>query len=338
MCTSFFDEPQVNIMKHIQVISLIVTGLAIAGTGWADEKSAISKIESLGGRVLYIAKDSKEYSVTIIKNNFGGKNVFKAADTKVLAELYNAVEISFQHPDATDDWIAPIKSLKGLKKLHLEKTKVTDKAMDTVAGLANLEYLNLYKTGVTDTGLGKLTNLKKLKSLYLWQSKVTEAKAKIFQESMTKAGNKDLSINLGVGKDLRSVNAVARLKAQRASSSKAAKEAAEKAAKAEAAKYAAIKEPKFEKDILPVFKQHCVKCHGKDKPKGKFRLDTFAELQKGVDGEPVIVAKKHDESLLYKLIILPAGNDDRMPKKGEGLSKPVADLVRRWIEQGAKQK
>jgi len=325
-------------MKHIQVIPLMAIGLAMAGTSWADEKSAIAKIESLGGRVLYIAKDSKEYSVSIIKNVFGGKKGFKAVDAKLLAELNNAVEISLQHPDAADDWVAPIKSLKGLKKLHLEKTKVTDKALDTVAGLTNLQYLNVYKTGITDAGLDKLKNLKKLKSLYLWQTKVTEAKARAFQEAMAKAGNKDLAINLGVDKDLRSVNTIARLKAQRAASSKAAKEAAEKAAKAEAAKYAAIKEPKFDKDILPIFKQNCTKCHGKEKPKGKFRLDTFVELQKGVDGEPMIVAKKPEESTLYKLINLPIGNDDRMPKKGDGLSKPVVDLVRRWIAQGALQK
>jgi mono/diheme cytochrome c family protein len=325
-------------MKQIQVISLIAVGLVIAGTGRADEKSAIAKIESLGGRVLYIAKDSKEYSVTIVKNSFGGEKNFEAADAKVLAELRNSVEIAFQHPAAADDWVTPLKGLTGLKKLHLEKTKVTDKALDTLAGLTNLEYLNLYKTGVTDAGLDKLKKLKNLKSLYLWQTKVTVGKAKAFQEAMAKAGNKDLAINLGVDKDLRSVNTIARLKTQRAASTKVAKEAAEKAAKAEAAKYAAIKEPKYDKDILPIFKQNCVKCHGKEKPKGKFRLDTFAELQKGADGEPVIVAKKPEESSIYELIILPIGNDDRMPKKGDGLSKPVTDLVRRWIEQGGLQK
>ena len=44
-----------------------------------------------------------------------------------------------------------------------------------------------------------------------------------------KAWKKDLSINLGVDKDLRSVNTIALLKTQKAASSKAAKEAAEKA-------------------------------------------------------------------------------------------------------------
>lgn len=325
-------------MKNLKFLSLAFLVFHFVGDSFADEKTAIAKIESLGGRVLYIAKDSKQYSVTILKNAFDNKKGFKAADAKVLSELSNAVEISFQHPDATDDWVAPIKSIKGLKKLHLQKTKVTDKVLDTVGGLTNLEYLNVYKTGVTDAGLDKLKNLKKLRALYLWQTKVTEAKAKAFQEAMVKAGNKDLSINLGVDKDLRSVNTIARLKTQKAASSKAAKEAAEKAAKAEAAKYAAIKEPKFEKDIMPVFKQHCIKCHGKDKPKGKFRLDSFAELKKGVDGDPVISGKKAGDSLLYKLIVLPIGDDDRMPKKGDGLSKPVTELVRRWIEQGAPEK
>ncbi len=325
-------------MSAFKKLSLTLTVLTLAGLVRADEKSAIAKIESLGGRVLYIAKDSKEYSVTIIKDTFDKKKGFTAEDAKLLSELKNAVEVAFQHPDTADDWVAPLKGLTGLKKLHLEKTKITDKALNTVAGLANLEYLNIYGTGVTDAGLDKLNKLKKLKSLYLWQTKVTEAKAKTFQAAMAKAGNKDLAINLGVDKDLRSVNTIARLKTQRAATTKAAKEAAAKAAKAEAEKYAAIKEPKFEKDILPVFKQNCTKCHSKDKPKGKFRLDTFAELQKGADGEKVVVPKDLAKSELYKRINLPDNDDDRMPPKGNRVSKPVSDLIKRWIEQGAKQK
>jgi len=325
-------------MSAFKNLSLIITVLALVGLTQADEKSAIAKIESLGGRVLYIAKDSKEYSVTIIKNTFEKKKGFTGADAKVLGELKNAVEVSFQNPDAADDWVTPLKGLTGLKKLHLEKTKITDKALGTIAGLANLEYLNVYGTGVTDAGLDKLKNLKKLKSLYLWQTKVTEAKAKAFQAAMAKAGNKDLAINLGVDKDLRSMNTVARLKVQRAASEKSSKEAAAKAAKAESERYAAIKAPLFDKDILPIIKQRCTECHGKDKQKGKLRLDSFAEFSKGADGEKVVVPKDLAKSELYKRINLPDNDDDRMPPKGNRVSKPVADLIKRWIEQGAKQK
>jgi len=37
-------------------------------------------------------------------------------------------------------------------------------------------------------------------------------------------------------------------------------------------------------------------------------------------------------------VILPDSDDERMPPKGNRLSDPVADLIKRWIEQGAKQK
>ena len=325
-------------MRTLKTATLLLTAALLTPTSRADEKSAIAKIESLGGRVLYVAKDSKQYTVTISKNIFKKDKTFNAADAKVLGELANAVEIALQHPDAADSWLAPLKGLTNLKKLHLEKTKITDAGLTHVSGLANLEYLNLYKTSVTDAGLDKLKNLKKLKTLYLWQTKVTEAKAKAFQDAMAKAGNKDLSINLGVDKDLRSANIIARLKKQRAASEASAKISAAKAAKAEAERLAAIKAPKFDKDILPILKQRCVECHGKDKQKGKLRLDSFAEFNKGADGEKIVIAKKLGESELYARITLPDSDDERMPPKGNRLSKPVAELIKRWIEQGAAQK
>ena len=325
-------------MKAFKSISVFLVFLAMAGAARADEKSAIAALEKLGSRVLFIAKDSKEYSVTITKDTFNKGEGFKASDAKLLGELENAVEVAFQHPDATDDWVKPLVGLKKLKKLHLEKTKVTDAALDSVGKIATLEYLNLYQTGVTDAGLDKLKGLKLLRALYVWQTKVTESKAKAFQETMVKAGNKDLAINLGVDKDLRSANAVERLKKQRASSEASAKEAAAKAAKAEAERLMAIKEPKFDKDVLPILKRTCVECHGKDKQKAKLRLDSFAELQKGADGEKVVLAKKAGESELLARILLPDSDDERMPPKGNRVSKPVADLIKRWIEQGALQK
>ena len=252
--------------------------------------------------------------------------------------MKNAVEISLQHPDADDAWVKSLKGLNGLKKLHLEKTKITDQALDTVGGLTNLEYLNLYKTGITDKGLGKLKNLKQLKSLYLWQTKVTAAKAKEFQAAMAKAGNKDLAINLGVNQDFPSVNTLARLQTVRAASEVAAREAAAKAAQAEADRIAGIKMPTFDKDILPIIQRRCTECHGKEKQKGKLRLDSFAELMKGADGEPIFTVGKPGESEIHKRIMLPDSDDDRMPPKGNRVSKPVAELIARWIEQGAKQK
>ena len=255
--------------------------------------------------MLYIAKDSKEYSVTITKNLFGKEKGFTAADAKLLGELANAVEVSFQHPDTDDAWVAPLKGLKNLKKLHLEKSKITDKALDTVGAIGSLEYLNLYKTGVTDAGLDKLSGLKNLKTLYLWQTKVTEPKVKAFQDTCRPRLATKIFPSTSAWKKISLVNILARLAKQRASSEESAREAAMKAAKAEADRIAAIKNPTFEKDILPIFQKTCVECQARNKQKAELRLDTFAELQKGADGIPVFVAGKIGESELHARVILP---------------------------------
>ena len=93
-------------MNAFKIFSVSFALLTTAGLTLADEKSAIAKIESLGGRVLYLAKGSKQYSVTITKDMFAKDKSFKATDAKALAELKSAVEISFQHPPSygQDSW------------------------------------------------------------------------------------------------------------------------------------------------------------------------------------------------------------------------------------------
>ena len=40
--------------------------------------------------------------------------------------------------------------------------------------------------------------------------------------------------------------------------------------------YAIDKLPDYKKDVLPILQSHCMKCHGKDKQKGKVRFDTLS--------------------------------------------------------------
>ena len=85
----------------------------------------------------------------------------------------------------------------------------------------------------------------------------------------------------------------------------------------------------FEKQIAPIIKASCVKCHGPEKPKGKLRLDTKAEaMKKGIKpGKP-------DDSTFYTLLIS-TDADERMPEKAPALPKEQTDLIKKWIEQGA---
>jgi hypothetical protein len=91
----------------------------------------------------------------------------------------------------------------------------------------------------------------------------------------------------------------------------------------------------FTKQIQPLLQEHCVKCHGPEKQKGKLRLDSKEAAFKGGSKGAVLKAGKADDSDLYKRIILPKDHDDRMPSEGEPLAKAATDLIRDWINQGA---
>ena len=49
-------------------------------------------------------------------------------------------------------------------------------------------------------------------------------------------------------------------------------------------------EVRFEQDVEPILKQHCMGCHGSDEQESRFRLDRLASmLSGGNSGEPAIV-------------------------------------------------
>jgi mono/diheme cytochrome c family protein len=115
-----------------------------------------------------------------------------------------------------------------------------------------------------------------------------------------------------------------------------------KGAKAEAevvpvveTKVASAESGVFGEYILPIFKDRCADCHGEEKQKGKLRLDSLAAILKGADGESIIVKGKPEDSSLLTRVILPADHDDRMPPKGDLLSKAQTDLIKLWIMSGA---
>lgn len=96
----------------------------------------------------------------------------------------------------------------------------------------------------------------------------------------------------------------------------------------------------FEKDVLPALTQSCLACHGKAKPKAGLVLETPADIRKGGDNGPAIVAGKADESLLLKAsahqveadaIMPPAGNKANAPN----LTPQQLGLLKLWIDQGA---
>src|SRR2546423_6165464 len=90
----------------------------------------------------------------------------------------------------------------------------------------------------------------------------------------------------------------------------------------------------FSKDIKPIFEASCIKCHGRGKDKGGFRIDTRETLLKGGDSGPVIIPGKSAESLLISLV-QGFDPDSVMPKKGSRLTPEQIGVLRAWIDQSA---
>lgn len=87
--------------------------------------------------------------------------------------------------------------------------------------------------------------------------------------------------------------------------------------------------PSLERQVMPLLKARCVKCHGPGKREAEMNLATAKGLARGGKEGPVVVPGKLDESSLWTRV-----DDNEMPPK-EPLEQTEKDLLRRWIVQGA---
>lgn len=95
-------------------------------------------------------------------------------------------------------------------------------------------------------------------------------------------------------------------------------------------------EVSFSKEVAPILHQKCVTCHGGEKTKGGYRLDTFANLLKpGDSGKKPIEPRAPEKSHLFELLTT-SDADDRMPQKADPLAKEQIATIRKWIRGGAK--
>ena len=92
--------------------------------------------------------------------------------------------------------------------------------------------------------------------------------------------------------------------------------------------------PDYERDIKPLFREHCVSCHGQVKQKGGLRLDAGALVLKGGKHGAVVVAGKGDDGELLQRV-LSRDDEHRMPPEGRPLPADKVEALRRWISSGA---
>lgn len=92
----------------------------------------------------------------------------------------------------------------------------------------------------------------------------------------------------------------------------------------------------FINDVAPILKENCFACHDSRKRSGKLDMTTYEKLRIGGSDDDPVVPGKPDESELYNLLVQDGSR--RMPpeKTGDKLPKAKADIIARWIKEGAK--
>ena len=70
----------------------------------------------------------------------------------------------------------------------------------------------------------------------------------------------------------------------------------------------------YDVDIAPILQQYCVKCHGPEKQKSKFRLDSYERLMRGGSSEAApIIPYQPMQSPMVEYLLLPKRDEYALP-------------------------
>jgi len=92
----------------------------------------------------------------------------------------------------------------------------------------------------------------------------------------------------------------------------------------------------FDEHIKPIFREHCLKCHGEDQQKANLNLQTHASTLKGGSSGVAVVAGRSGQSLIFKAITDP-DDDARMPPNKPPIPQAQIALIKKWIDSGLRE-
>lgn len=94
----------------------------------------------------------------------------------------------------------------------------------------------------------------------------------------------------------------------------------------------------FVRDVVPILKDGCLRCHGGDKVKGKFKITNKASVvlfKGGASGEVAVLPGQPEKSAVYTLLVDTDPEQRMPPAKEKQLTPAQIETVRKWIAQGA---
>lgn len=95
----------------------------------------------------------------------------------------------------------------------------------------------------------------------------------------------------------------------------------------------------FTTDVYPILEQNCLSCHSEGKEghaASGFSVENYEELMQGTNFGPVIMPGSSASSTLLILVEGRAHKSISMPRGSPPLSSAQIGLIRKWIDEGAR--
>jgi mono/diheme cytochrome c family protein len=86
----------------------------------------------------------------------------------------------------------------------------------------------------------------------------------------------------------------------------------------------------FSKDVLPLFRTHCERCHGDGRAQAGLKLVSYADVMAGSTRGPVVIPGSSATSRLVDLIVT-----GQMPVGGPKMPESEIEIIRAWVDAGA---
>jgi len=102
--------------------------------------------------------------------------------------------------------------------------------------------------------------------------------------------------------------------------------------------YTQNKDASFSKDVFPIIKAKCLKCHEQDDENpNEFSMDNYTLLIKGGKTKNMIIPGNGNESYLIKKLLPNPPKGKQMPIfSKKKLDEDEIETIKKWIDQGAK--
>ncbi len=99
------------------------------------------------------------------------------------------------------------------------------------------------------------------------------------------------------------------------------------------------KQISFTNDVTPILKANCLSCHvagAAGQQKSGLLMDTYDNLIKGTQYGPVIVPGDSLTSVFNQVVEGRVDKSISMPHGGKNLSQYEINILKTWVDQGAK--